>query len=222
VIIPAFAIGRVEELLYWLQRLENEGRLRPVPVYVDSPMAVRAMEFYQQHQADLDPDVQSRRADLCMFALERLQPIVSAKASREITRSHGQAIVISASGMATGGRVLHHLAACLPDVRNTVLFVGFQAEGTRGRHLVEGARMVKIHGQAVPVNAHIARLDSMSAHADANEITKWLRTFTKPPAMTYLVHGENVPMTALKQRIDTTLSWNVHIPQHGEKVVVPL
>jgi metallo-beta-lactamase family protein len=103
-----------------------------------------------------------------------------------------------------------------------VLFVGFQAEGTRGRHLVEGARMVKIHGQEVPVYAHVARLDSMSAHADVNEITKWLGTFTKAPRATYLVHGEPVAMEALKQRIETTFGWQVHIPQHGEKVAVPL
>jgi metallo-beta-lactamase family protein len=222
VIIPAFAIGRVEELLYWLKHLEDQGRLKPVPVYIDSPMAISALQFYQQHEDELDPEVRSRRADICMFCVRRLQPIASAKASREITKSHGQAIVISASGMATGGRVLHHLAACLPDPRNTVLFVGFQAEGTRGRHLVEGARMIKIHGQEVPVYAHVARLDSMSAHADVNEITRWLGTFTKAPRATYLVHGEAVAMEALKQRIETTFRWQVHIPQHGEKVVVPL
>jgi metallo-beta-lactamase family protein len=221
-IIPAFAIGRVEELLYWLKWLDDHGRLPPVPIYVDSPMAVSALNFYQHHQNDLDPDVRSRRADICMFCMKHLQPVVSPQASRNITQSHGQAIVISASGMATGGRVLHHLAACLPDERNTVLFVGFQAEGTRGRNLVEGARTVKIHGQAVPVNARIARLDSMSAHADASEITKWLHTFTKPPDTTYLVHGEPVAMTALAQRIESTFGWRVYIPQHGEKVAIAL
>jgi metallo-beta-lactamase family protein len=221
VIIPAFAIGRVEELLYWLKRLEDQGRLKRVPVYVDSPMALAALKFYQDHEAELDPDVQ-RRAEICMFCVKRLQPIARAAASREITKSFGQAIVISASGMATGGRVLHHLAACLPDARNTVLFVGFQAEGTRGRHLIDGARTVKIHGQMVPVNAQIARVDSMSAHADASEITRWLRTVTKPPAATYLVHGEAVPMAALQQRIESTFGWPVHIPQYGDKVAVSL
>jgi metallo-beta-lactamase family protein len=222
VIIPSFAIGRVEELLYWLKRLEDQGRLKPVPVYVDSPMAISALLFYQEHEDELDPDVRRRRADICMFCVKRMQPIASARASREITKSYGQAIVISASGMATGGRVLHHLAACLPDPRNTVLFVGFQAEGMRGRHLLEGARAVKIHGQAVPVHARITRLDSMSAHADTNEITRWLRTFTNAPRATYLVHGEALPMAALKQRIENTFRWPVFIPQHGEKVAVPL
>ena len=124
--------------------------------------------------------------------------------------------------MATGGRVLHHLEACLPDSRNTVLFVGFQAEGTRGRSLVEGARSVKMHGQVVPVAARIEKLDSMSAHADAGEIINWLRTVTNRPRATYLVHGEPVAQDALKARIETTLGWAVHIPQHGEKVEVTL
>ncbi len=222
VIIPSFAIGRVEEVLYWLKRLEDQKRLKPVPVYVDSPMAVNALNFYQTHERELDADVRSRRADVSGFAVKRLVPVASGKESRKITASHGPAIVISASGMATGGRVLHHLIACLPDPRNTVLFVGYQAEGTRGRHLVEGAKMVKIHGAMVPVAARIEKIDSMSAHADAREITDWLRTFPKPPSTTYLVHGESRAQEALKRRIEATLSWQVHIPQHGEKVEVPL
>jgi metallo-beta-lactamase family protein len=222
VIIPAFAIGRVEELLYWLKRLEDQKRLKPVPVYVDSPMAVRALDFYRKHEQELDQDVRSRHADVCSFCVRRLQPIVSPQESREITGSLGPAIVISASGMATGGRVIHHLEACLPDARNTVLFVGYQAEGTRGRTLVDGGKTVKIHGHWVPVNARIEKLDSMSAHADASEITDWLRTVTKPPQMTYVVHGEATAQDALKVRIESTFGWRVHIPQHGERVEVPL
>jgi metallo-beta-lactamase family protein len=222
VIIPSFAIGRVEEVLYWLKRLEDQKRLKPVPVYVDSPMAVSALDFYHRHERELDADVRSRRADVSGFAVKRLVPVASAKESRKITESHGPAIVISASGMATGGRVLHHLAACLPDPRNTVLFVGYQAEGTRGRKLVEGATVVKIHGAMVPVAARIEKIDSMSAHADALEITDWLRTFPKPPSATYLVHGEPRAQEALKSRIESTFGWAVHIPQHGEKVEVAL
>jgi metallo-beta-lactamase family protein len=222
VIIPAFAIGRVEELLYWFKRLDDQGRLKPVPVYLDSPMAVSALNFYRKHEKELDADVRSRHADVCAFCLRRLQPIASPAESKSITASHGPAIVISASGMATGGRVLHHLAACLPDPRNTVLFVGFQSEGTRGRSLADGAKTVKIHGQPVPVAAHIARLDSMSAHADAREIIEWMRTVKKAPRTTYLVHGEVAAQDALKARIEATFRWNVRIPQHGEKVEVPL
>lgn len=222
VIIPAFAIGRVEELLYWLKRLEDQQRLKTVPVYVDSPMAVKALDFYRKHEKELDADVRSRHADVCAFSVRRLQPIVSPGESRKITAAHGPAIVISASGMATGGRVLHHLEACLPDPRNTVLFVGFQAEGTRGRSLVDGAKTVKIHGQIVPVAARVEKLDSMSAHADASEIISWLRTVTKPPQTTYLVHGEAGAQDTLKARIESTFGWRVHIPQHGERVEVPL
>jgi metallo-beta-lactamase family protein len=125
--------------------------------------------------------------------------------------------VISSSGMATGGRVLHHLKAALPDPRNTVVFAGFQAEGTRGRRLVDGEREVKIHGQLVPVNARIARLDSMSAHADAGEILRWLKGFKAPPTRTFLVHGEPPAMQALQSRITNDLSWNVHVPQWLER-----
>jgi metallo-beta-lactamase family protein len=222
VIIPAFAVGRVEEVLYWLKRLEDAGRLAPLPVYVDSPMAVDALAFYARHETELDDDAQSGQREVSAFSTKRFQPVASARESREITASHGPAIVISASGMATGGRVLHHLAACLPDARNTVLFVGFQAQGTRGRALVEGARAVKIHGMMVPVAARIAKFDSMSAHAGQDEILRWLATFPAAPARTYLVHGERAPQDVLKDAIEKTLDWSVHIPEHGEKAEVPL
>jgi metallo-beta-lactamase family protein len=132
----------------------------------------------------------------------------------------GPAIVISASGMATGGRVLHHLAAGLPDPRNAVLFVGFQAAGTRGRQLIEGAPQVKMFGRFVPVQARVEKLNAMSAHADAAEIVRWLRTFPKAPSVTYLVHGEPPAQVALKARIERELGWNVRIPEYGEKVGV--
>ncbi len=128
------------------------------------------------------------------------------------------AIVISASGMATGGRVLHHLKAALPDPRNSVLLVGFQAEGTRGRQLADGAQAVKIHGQVIPVHAHVEKIDSMSAHADSQEIMRWLGGFTRPPRMTFLVHGELVAMEALQATIKGTLGWNTKLPEHEETV----
>ena len=132
--------------------------------------------------------------------------------------SAAPAIVIAASGMATGGRVLHHLAAGLPDARNTVLFVGFQAAGTRGRLLCDGAKQIKMLGQDVSVSAKIERLDSMSAHADANEIMRWLKNFVKPPQMTFIVHGEKTAAEALEQRIRTELKWSTHVAKHLERV----
>jgi len=217
-IIPAFAIGRVEELLYWLRRLEVEQRIPVLPVYVDSPMAGEALRFYSQRVLELDPDMRPERKDVSMFATGRFHAITSPQESKALTASVRTAIVISSSGMATGGRVLHHMKAALPSERNTVLFVGFQSAGTRGRALVDGAANVKIHGSFVPVHARIARIDSMSAHADRTEILQWLDTCPAPPKRLFLVHGEPQPMDALKALIEQRLGWNVHTPGHQEKV----
>lgn len=222
VIIPAFAIGRVEEVLYWLRQLEQSGRIPKIPVFVDSPMAVKALDYYTEHSEELDPDVRSGAAQVSAFATARFEAIASVQDSKEVTAMGGPAIVISSSGMATGGRVLHHLAAALPDARNTVIFVGFQAAGTRGRKLVDGAKQTKMHGHDIAVNAKIRRLDGMSAHADAGEILRWLRTFPRAPQMTYLVHGEPTAQTALQTRIAKELKWPVTIPSHGQTVELPL
>lgn len=217
VIIPAFAIGRVEELLYWLFKLEDDQRLPEMPIYVDSPMAIKGIGFYQSRADELDREIQAVRRKLPRFT-----PVNSGRDSAALVLNDRPAIVIASSGMATGGRVVHHLFAGLPDPRNTVLFVGFQAAGTRGRQLVDGAQHVKIFGQHVPVHARIEKIDGMSAHADAGEIIRWLRTFPRPPKMTYLVHGEIVAQDALKLRIGKELGWPVDVPQHGQKVDVPL
>jgi metallo-beta-lactamase family protein len=221
-IIPAFAIGRVEEVLYWLRRLEQAGRVPRLPVYVDSPMAVSAIEYYRQHAHELDEDMRPVHGDMCRFCTERFEPVETMKESQAVIERSGPAIVISASGMATGGRVLRHLEQALPDPKNTVLFVGFQAKGTRGRDLIEGARQVKMFGQTIPVRARIERLNDMSAHADAGEIMRWLGTFPSAPGMTYLVHGEPTAQAVLKARIERELGWRVHVPSHGEQVEVPL
>jgi metallo-beta-lactamase family protein len=222
IIIPSFAIGRVEEVIYWLRRLEEEKRIPVVPVYVDSPMAIEALDFYQRRLHELDPELLPGpgEAEVCAFCTHRFQTVETPQESQRVTASKTPAIVISSSGMATGGRVLHHLKTALPDKRNTILFVGFQGEGTRGRALVDGAPSVKIHGQMVPAVAHIARIDSMSAHADAGEIRRWLGGFTRPPAVTYLVHGEPGPMDALKDRITRDLGWRVETPSYGATVTL--
>jgi metallo-beta-lactamase family protein len=158
---------------------------------------------------------------MCIFCTERFRTISTAADSKELTKSKMPAIVISASGMATGGRVLHHLKAALPDSRNTVLFVGYQAAGTRGRRLVDGEKAIKIHGEMVPVHAQVTIVESMSAHADSTEILRWLRGFTKPPRLTCIVHGELAAMEALNASIQGTLGWNTKMPAHGEKVELP-
>jgi metallo-beta-lactamase family protein len=242
-ILPAFAIGRVEELLYWIKRLEDEKRIPILPVFVDSPMATAALARYSERANELDPELQPEAVDevaphgppahepretrrqqarqereLCMFCTDRFRTISSPQESKELTASRMPAIVISASGMATGGRVLHHLKAALPDARNTVLFAGFQAVGTRGRSLVDGATAVKIHGQTIPVHAKIAKIDSMSAHADSKEIMRWLHGFKAPPKKTFIVHGEPDAMAALRQTIAAELGWTTHAPAWKERV----
>jgi metallo-beta-lactamase family protein len=217
-IIPAFAIGRVEELLYWMRRLEQEHRIPVVPVYVDSPMANGALKFYSARITELDEDMRPTEKNVSSFATTRFQTVSSPQQSKELTASRKPAIVISSSGMATGGRVLHHMAAALPDPRNTVLFVGYQAAGTRGRHLVDGARDVRIHGQSISVNARVAKIDSMSAHADRGEIMRWLGTFPTAPRRVCLVHGEPEPMDALKALMQQRLGWTAETPQHLQRL----
>lgn len=219
-IIPAFAIGRVEELLYWIRLLERERRIPVLPVYVDSPMATEALKFYTARVAELDEDMRPEQKQVSTFATARFQTVSSPQQSKELTASRRSAIVISSSGMATGGRVLHHMAAALPERRNTVLFVGFQAAGTRGRLLVDGAEEVKIHGRFIPVRSAIARIDSMSAHADRGEILRWLATFPERPGRLFLVHGEPGPMDALRSRIQSQLGWDAYTPTHGERIDV--
>src|SRR5689334_6917409 len=217
VIVPAFAIGRVEELLYWIFKLEDERRLQKLPIYVDSPMAIKGLEFYKQRTDELDPEVKAMRSKLPRFT-----SVNSAQDSKALVENDNPCIIIASSGMATGGRVVHHLFAGLPDPRNTVLFVGYQAAGTRGRQLQDGAQYVKMFGQHVPVHARIEKIDGMSSHADAGEIVRWLRTFPRAPKRTYLVHGEVVAQEALKVRITKELGWNVEIPTHGQRVNLPL
>lgn len=246
IIIPSFAIGRVEELLYWLKRLEDEKRIPVLPVFLDSPMAVDALSRYQQRLAELDPEMNPESHDekaphgpadheervserqrhaqqerqVCAFCTERFRTISTAAESKQLTQSKMPAIVISASGMATGGRVLHHLKAGLPDSRNTVLFVGYQAAGTRGRQLVDGEKVVKIHGEMIPVRAQVELVESMSAHADSTEILRWLGGFTKPPGLTFIVHGEPLAMEALAVTIHDRLGWITKMPEHGETVTL--
>jgi metallo-beta-lactamase family protein len=218
VIVPAFAIGRVEEVLYWLRRLEQQRRIPVMPVFVDSPMAVDALGYYAARLSELDADLRPTQKGVSTFATARFQAVASAQQSKELTATRRPVVVISASGMATGGRVLHHMAAALPDPRNTILFVGYQAAGTRGRALLDGAKEVRIHGQSVSVHAHVARIDSMSAHADRGEIVRWLGDFPSAPTRLCLVHGEPQPMDELKALVEQRLGWTVHTPQHRETI----
>ena len=244
-IVPAFAIGRVEELLYWLRRLEAENRIPVLPVYLDSPMASAALARYSERVHELDPELRPEERDdkaphdhaapnaetirrrhamhereMCVFCTDRFRIIASPEESKQLTASRAPAIVISSSGMAEGGRVLHHLKAALPDARNTVLFAGYQGVGTRGWRLISGEKRIKIHGEWVAVAATIERIDSMSAHADAGEIMQWLKGFTAAPQRTFIVHGEPSAQDALAARIQAELGWHTHAPEHRENVEI--
>ena len=219
-VIPAFAIGRVEEVIYWLKRLEGEHRIPSLPVYVDSPMAAKALQFYAQHADELDPEMRPEARRVSAFCTSRMTTVSSAQQSRDLVASHQTAIVIASSGMATGGRVLYHLQAALPNPQNTILFVGFQAAGTRGRALLEGAQSVRIKGREVGVAARIEQVNSMSAHADASEVLRWLSGFASPPSITDLVHGEPGALVALEARIASDRQWPTHIATYQERVTL--
>jgi metallo-beta-lactamase family protein len=224
-IIPSFAIGRVEEVLYWLKRLEDEQRIPVLPVYVDSPMAIGALQFYSSRLDELDADIAANRnvngpRRVSAFATNRLVTVSSPRQSADLVASRQPSIVIASSGMATGGRVLRHLEATLPNPKHTILFVGYQAAGTRGRDLTDGAHTIRLLGRDVPVAARVEKIDSMSAHADAGEIMRWLSGFSRAPQMTYLVHGEPRALDALAARITTERGWPVHVATYRERVSI--
>lgn len=219
ILIPAFAIGRTQEVLWRLRQLEDERRIPILPVYVDSPMAIDVTELYRRHTEEHDLDTQR----IAEGGEDPLRPhqFQLARAREEsvaLNDLRGPLIIISASGMATGGRILHHMKLRLPDRRTTVLLVGFQAAGTRGRQLQDGAEEVRIHGQQIPVRATVAILHGLSAHADQNELLRWLKGFQNPPKGTYLVHGEPEGTAALAKAITEELSWTVRAAEDGAHV----
>jgi metallo-beta-lactamase family protein len=219
-IIPAFAVGRTQELLYLLLELKEKGRIPTAPIYIDSPMAISATAQYISHPEDHDREIKETMAEKLKEIKQWVTLVRSQYQSQALCRDRSPAIVISASGMATGGRVLHHLAARLPDPKNTVLFVGYQAAGTRGRIILDGAEAVKIHGQMVPIRAQVEAMETLSAHADYREILRWLEGFQRPPRKTFVVHGEQSASVALQARIRDQFGWDVEIPHYAQ--IIPL
>jgi metallo-beta-lactamase family protein len=218
-LIPAFAVGRSQEILYDLRELEDAARIPSLPVYLDSPMAIEATAIYARHPEEHDQDLKRVEASgERPFAPKRLRICKSVEDSKRLNETDGPGIIIAGSGMATGGRILHHFVRRLPDERTTVLFVGYQAAGTRGRLLREGAREMKMLGQSVPVRAAIMVSDSYSAHADQGEILRWLGGFTRPPQTTYIVHGEPDAAAALQALIASQLKWRAVVAQDGQRV----
>jgi metallo-beta-lactamase family protein len=213
VLIPSFAVGRAQTLMFHLQNLKSAHRIPDLPIFLDSPMAVDASEIFCKNLR-----YHKLSAGQCRATCSVARYVRSVEESKNLDVDPMPKIVISASGMATGGRVLHHLKSYAPDPRNTVLFAGFQAGGTRGAAMTAGATSVKIHGQYVPVRAEVANLHMLSAHADADEIMGWLRNFERPPKLTFITHGEPDASDALRHRIEEELGWSCLVPEHRESV----
>ncbi|NIA24693.1 MAG: MBL fold metallo-hydrolase [Gammaproteobacteria bacterium] len=212
VLIPSFAVGRAQAVLYAIYTLMEAGRIPSMPVYLNSPMAVKTTDLYLKYPQDHRLTVGQLRE------LERdVRLVRSVEESKELNHLEGPGVIVSASGMLTGGRVLHHLRFIAPDERNTLVFVGYQAAGTRGRRILNGEDKVKIHGEWVPVRCNVEHIGGLSAHADANEIMQWLGTFERPPKRTFITHGEPDAAEALRVRIRSELGWEVGVPLLGEQ-----
>ena len=219
-LIPAFAVGRSQEILYDLRRLEAAGRIPSLPVYLDSPMGIQATAIYAAHTDEHDAELkQTEGAGQRPFAPRLFHLSRTVEESKGLN-TDGPGVIVAGSGMATGGRILHHLKRLLPDPRTTVLFVGYQAAGTRGRLLRDGATTIKMLGETVPVRARIEVSDSYSAHADRGEILRWLAGFKRPPEATYVVHGEPEAATALRDAITSRLGWRAAVAEDGQRVTL--
>ena len=221
VVVPAFAVERTQKFLFILKELMESGQLPRIPVYCDSPMAIKAVEVFLKHEEECSDET-------CRLIRQYGSPLkrpgftfaLTSDESKKINATPFPAIIVSSSGMVTGGRILHHLMQRLPDPKNTVLFIGFQAPGTRGFTIKSGAGEVRIFGENVPIRAQIATLEQFSDHADTPELLEWLHTFPSKPAVTYLVHGEPAASSQLRDAMTKELGWNVQVAEWMEKAIV--
>jgi metallo-beta-lactamase family protein len=224
ILLPSFAVGRAQALLLTIQRLKAQGEIPAhLPVFLDSPMAIEATALYRQYRQLMRVPTREMAnlvngVTLVSTAAQSARLLRSQSPSNR--RAHLPAIIISASGMATGGRVLNHLKNLAPDPRHHIVFAGFQVGGSRGALMVAGAKDVKIHGEFVPIRAAVSQLQGFSSHADADELMAWLRNFERPPRQTFVVHGEPEASDALRQRIARELGWPVRVPPQGGRFVV--
>ncbi len=210
-IIPAFAVGRAQTLMYMIHLLKQRGAIHHLPVYLNSPMAADATQVYRKHAREL-----RLTPGECEAMAGAAEVVRTPEESRELNARKGPMVIIAGSGMATGGRVVHHIKQFAPQKRNTILLVGFQAGGTRGATLAAGGKSVRIHGEDVPVRCEVTQLDSLSAHADAAEMEQWLRGMKGAPRRTFVTHGEPNAADAMRQRLERNLRWNCHVPYYLE------
>jgi metallo-beta-lactamase family protein len=224
VLIPAFAVDRTEIILVRIRELMESGKIKKVPVYADSPMALKALDYYRQAinegSSEIREDIQNLWAGKDPFDPGSLVELETVDQSKTVNDPSQPCIIISASGMGTGGRVVHHLRQMLPNSKHTVLFVGYQAVGTRGRALVDGAEQVKMHGELVPVRARIEQIAEFSVHADGNELIKWLGSASEAPGQVFVVHGEAGVAESFSDLIVSKLGWKSHAPKDGESAVL--
>jgi metallo-beta-lactamase family protein len=212
-LVPSFAVGRAQLLMYHLYRLKQQHAIPDVPIYLNSPMATDVTHLYQRFGSEHRLSAQDCEG-MCSVA----HFVRTTRESIELDQQRTPAVIIAASGMATGGRVIHHLKALAPNPINTLLIPGFQAGGTRGAHIIAGAPSVRIHGKDVPIRAEVVPMETLSAHADADEIMQWLRGFKRPPKHTFVVHGEPNASDVLRRRISVELGWSVSVPEYRENV----
>ena len=221
VIVPAFAVERTQKFLFMLKELMQSGQLPPIPVYCDSPMAIKAVEIFMKHTEEYSEETRQLVGQYgSPIGWPGFTFASTAEQSKRINAVKTPSIIVSSSGMVTGGRILHHLAQRLPDPNNTVIFIGFQAPGTRGFTIKSGEPEVKIFGDIVPIRAQVAALEQFSDHADTPELLQWLRSFPQQPPATYLVHGEPAASSQLRDVMAKELGWNVQVAQWMQKVKV--
>ena len=221
ILVPAFALGRTQEILWWIRQLEDDGQIPSLPVYLDSPLALDVTAIYANHPEEHDLEARELTNEgRSPFRTHRMHLARTPAESKALNKLEGPVVIIAGSGMATGGRILHHLRLRLPESRTLVLLPGFQAEGSRGRLLQDGARQIKIHGTTIAVRADIQTLHGLSAHADRDDLLRWVTGFTSVPKQIYLVHGEPGPAaalaTAMKQRLDV----EAHVAQDGQTIEI--
>jgi len=213
VVIPAFAVGRTQMLLHYIRRLKDAGTISDLPIYLNSPMAVDATDIFYRHHLEHRLSLKE-----CEAACSVAKIVRTAEESKALNRRQGPMVIIAGSGMATGGRVVHHLKAFASDPKNTILFAGFQAEGTRGAAMLNGAKSIRIHGEDVPVLAQIESIDSLSAHADYAQILEWLKKVKKAPRQVFVTHGEQEAANAMVRHIEEELHWSARVPEYMEIV----
>lgn len=213
VLIPSFAVGRTQEIIYIIKKLQQAKKISmDIPVYLNTPMGIDATEIYTKYANE--ENFFKDGIDKDSFKLPNLHLVHTQEESKMLNELDRSAIILSASGMMTGGRILHHLKAYGPDLNSTLVLVGFQAEGTRGRNILNGAKSIKIHGLPVALNCKIENIESISAHGDYEDILKWLSLFNRPPRTIFLVHGEQEATLTLAEKIREKLNWNVAIPRY--------